>query len=238
MGTMADLSDLLEVIEAVQGNLQPLKEGEFSEKINKVSMYLSTIGKNIDSFNSSLESINQQSGSDQDKYSKEVASRTTGLKASLLNSIRFARMNLDQAMAQALDKLIRRPKSANKTDEQKKMRSLHDWFDQIPDPATAMLEHFKASSNPLDKWLVAGQWGHEYLRKRHINPKVYDSKLCELIPCSDSSATRMIMSYGKLNRAVDAVEELISKTLKSINEALQNGKGKEPDSDDEDRIGA
>lgn len=212
---LTDLSDLLESIESVQSSLQPLKEGEFSDKINKVSIYLGTIGKNIISFNSALESLREQAGNDQDNYSKEVASRTAGLKTSLLNSIKFARMNLDQAMAQALDKLIRRPKSANKIDEQKKMRSLQDWFDQLPDPATAMLEHFKASSNPLDKWLVAGQWGHEYLRKRHINPEIYDCELCKLIPCSDLSATRMIMNYGKLNRAVDVMEELISKTLKA-----------------------
>lgn len=228
---MTDLSDLLEVIEAVQNNLQPLKGSEFSEKINKVSMYLGTIGKNINSFNSALESLREQAGDDQDKYRKENESRTAVLKASILSSLKFARMNLDQAMAQALDKLIRRPKSANKIDEQKKMRSLQDWFDQLPDPATAMLEHFKASSNPLDKWLVAGQWGHEYLRKRHINPEIYDCELCRLIPCSDPSATWMITNYGKLNRAVDAVEEHISKTLKSMNEVLQNSKGNVPESD-------
>lgn len=217
---LTDLSDLLEVIEAVQSSLKPLKEGEFSEKINKVSMYLSTIGKNIDSFNSALESLREQAGNDQDKYRKENESRTAVLKASLLSTLKFARMNLDQAMAQALDKLIRRPKSANKIDEQKKIKSLQDWFDQLPDPATAMLEHFKASSNPLDKWLVAGQWGHEYLRKRHINPEVYDRKLCELIPCSDTFATEMIMNYGKLNRAFDAMEELSLKMAESMNKKL------------------
>jgi hypothetical protein len=116
-------------------------------------------------------------------------------------------MNLDMAMVQALDKLIRRPKSANKIDEQKKIKSLQDWFDQLPDPAPAMLEHFKASSSPLDKYLVAGQWGHEYLRKRHINPGAFDGKLCELISCSDSAAFGMVMNYGKLTKAIDAVEE-------------------------------
>ena len=112
------------------------------------------------------------------------------------------------AMVQALDKLIRRPKSANKIDEQKKIRSLQDWFDQLLDPATAMLEHFKASSSPLDKYLVAGQWGHEYLRKRHINPEAFDSQLCELICCSDSATVGMVMNYGKLIKAIDAVEEM------------------------------
>ena len=122
-------------------------------------------------------------------------------------------MNLDLAMAQALDKLIRRPKSANKIDEQKKIRSLQDWFDQLPDPATAMLEHFKASSSPLDKWLVAGQWGHEYLRKRQINPEAFDGQLCELISCSDSAAVRMVLNYGKLIKAIEAVEERALKMI-------------------------
>ena len=70
-----------------------------------------------------------------------------------------------------------------------------------------MLEHFKASSSPLDKYLMAGQWGHEYLRKRQINPVAYDRHLCELISCSDAAAVGMVLNYGKLIKAVDAVEE-------------------------------
>ena len=204
---MSDPGDLQESIDNVFSILLPLKAGEFSEKLNKVSMYLSTIGKSFNSFNSVLESIRQQSGGDQDKYQKDVASRITGLQASLASSIKFARMNLDMAMVQALDKLIRRPKSANKIDEQKKIRSFQDWFDQLPDPAPAMLEHFKASSSPLDKYLMAGQWGHEYLRKRQINPEAFDGWLCKLISCSDSAAVGMVLNYGKLIKAVDAVEE-------------------------------
>ena len=204
---MSNPGDLQESIEDLLNILHPLKAGEFSEKLNKVSMYLSTIGKSFNSFSSVLESIRQQSGGDQDKYQKDVALRTTGLKASIGSSIKFARMNLDMAMVQALDKLIRRPKSANKIDEQKKIRSFQDWFDQLPDPATAMLEHFKASSSPLDKYLMAGQWGHEYLRKRQINPWAYDRDLCELISCSDAAAVGMVLNYGKLIKAVDAVEE-------------------------------
>ena len=116
-------------------------------------------------------------------------------------------------MIQALDKLIRRPKSANKIDELKKIRSLQDWFDQLPDPATAMLEHFKASSSPLDKWLVAGQWGHEYLRKRQINPEAFDCQLCELISCSDSAALGVVLNYGELTKAIEAVEERALKMI-------------------------
>ena len=213
---MSDPGDLQESIDNVFSILLPLKAGEFSEKLNKVSMYLSTIGKSFNSFNSVLESIRQQSGGDQDKYRKEVASRTALLKASLASSIKFARMNLDMAMVQALDKLILRPRSANKVDEQKKIRSLHGWFDQLPDPVTAMLEHFKASSSPLDKYLVAGQWGHEYLRKRHINPEAFDNQLCKLISCSDLGAVGIVMNYGKLIKAIDAVEERAVEMIRAM----------------------
>ena len=204
---MSDPGDLEESIDNVLNILQPLKTDEFSEKLNKVSVYIGTIGKSFNSYNSALESIRPQSGGDQDKYRKEAASKAALLKASLASSTKFARMNLDMAMVQALDKLVRRPKSANKIDEQKKIRSLHDWFDQLPDPVPVMLEHFNASSNPLDKYLVAGQWGHEYLRKRRIDPEAFDGQLCELISCSDSEAVGMIMNYGKLIKAIDAVEK-------------------------------
>ena len=213
---MSDPGDLQESIEDLLTILQPLKAGEFSEKLNKVSMYLSTIGKSFNSFNSALELIRQQSGGDQDKYQKDVASRTTGLKASFASSIKFARMNLDMAMVRALDKLVRRPKSANKIDEQKKIRSFQDWFDQLTDPATVMLEHFKASSSPLDKYLVAGQWGHEYLRRRQINPGAFDGQLCELISCSDSAAVGIILNYGKLIEAIDAVEKRALEMIEAL----------------------
>jgi hypothetical protein len=208
--------DLLDSIEAVQSILQPLKEGEFSEKLNKVSVYMITIEKSFGMHNSTLESIRLKAGGDQESYRKAVQGKLAANRASLANFIKFARMNLDLAMAHALDKLVRRPKSANKVDERKRMESLAKWFDQLPDPADAMLEHFKASSNPLDKYLVAGQWGHEHLRRRHINPEAYDGQLCELIACSDSAAVRMVLNYGKLSKAIDSVEERALKMLEAL----------------------
>lgn len=213
---MSDPGDLQESIDNFMNILAPLKAGEFSEKLNKVSVYINTIEKSFNSYNSGLESIRQQSNGDKDKYRKEVAPRTAALKASLSSSLKFARMNLDMAMAQALDKLIRRPKSANKMDEQKKIRSLQNWFDQLTDPTTSMLEHFKASSTPLDKYLVAGQWGHDYLRKRQINPESFDGKLCELISCSDSAAVGIVLNYGKMVRALDLMEERIGEIIGTI----------------------
>jgi hypothetical protein len=198
--------DFQKQIEAVLSLLQTLKEGEFKEPINKVGTHISSIGKGLISFDEAVESARRTSGSDQVKCQKEITARETALQASTRSSLRFARMNLDLAMSKALDKMIRRPKSANKVDESKRKQSLRHWFDQLADPAPAMLEHFKASSNPLDKWLVAGQWGHDYMRTRHIDMKEYDRKLCELIPCSDGAATGMVLCYGKLNNSIDAIE--------------------------------
>jgi hypothetical protein len=33
--------------------------------------------------------------------------------------------------------------------------------------------------------------------------------ICELIACSDSAAIRMVLNYGKLSKAIDAVEERV-----------------------------
>jgi hypothetical protein len=63
-----------------------------------------------------------------------------------------------------------------------------------------MLEHFKASSNPLDKWLVARQWGLEYLRKQRIDFDAYNRNFCELKPRSDYAATTMVLNYCMPNR--------------------------------------
>jgi hypothetical protein len=208
--------DLRESIDAVQSILQPLKESRFSEKLNKVSVYMGSIEKSFSTLNSTLESIQQQSSSDPESCRKAVHSKIDANKASVASFIKFARMNLDLARAEGLDELVKRPKSTNKVDEQKMMESLGKWFDQLPDPVPAMLEHFKASSNPLDKYLVAGKWGHDYLQKRHINPQVYDGELCRLIRCTDTAAASMVLSYGKLSNAIDEVEERALKMLDAL----------------------
>ena len=43
-----------------------------------------------------------------------------GFKTSAQNSARFAKMNLDQAMSQALKTLVRKPMKTNKVDEKRK----------------------------------------------------------------------------------------------------------------------
>jgi hypothetical protein len=163
---------LAEAIEEVQSQLLPLRQGEFSEKIGKISVYVQSSAKARDA-------------------------------KSLSNFIRFAHLNLDAVLEQALGVLVWRPRLASKTDEHKKAVALQKTFDRLDNPAKAMLEHFQSSSDPLNKYLVAGPWGHEYLRKRGINLEAFDQELCEMLGCEETAAGRIVRSYAGLNRSLD-----------------------------------
>ncbi|MHB8117815.1 MAG: hypothetical protein ACYDHX_03675 [Methanothrix sp.] len=168
---------LADAVEAVQSMLVPLRQGEFSEKIGKISVYVQSSAKARDA-------------------------------KSLSNFIRFAHLNLDAVLVQALEVLVWRPRLASKTDEQKKATALQKTFDRLENPAKAMLEHFQSSSDPLNKYLVAGPWGHEYLRKRRIDLEDYDRELCEMLGCRDTEAGRIVRSYASLNRSIDELQIL------------------------------
>jgi hypothetical protein len=166
---------LAEAIEAVQRMLVPLRQGEFSEKIGKISVYVQSSAKARDA-------------------------------KSLGNFIRFAHLNLDAVLVQALEVLVWRPRLASKTDERKKATALQKTFDRLENPAKAMLEHFQSSSDPLNKYLVAGPWGHEYLRKRKVDLEDFDRELCEMLGCRDTEAGRIVRSYASLNRSIDELQ--------------------------------
>jgi hypothetical protein len=166
---------LVEAIEAVQRMLVPLRQGEFSEKIGKISVYVQSSAKARDA-------------------------------KSLSNFIRFAHLNLDAVLVQALEELVWRPRLASKTDERKKAVALQKTFDRLENPAKAMLEHFQSSSDPLNKYLVAGPWGHEYLRKRKVDLEDFDRELCEILACQDTEAGRIVRSYASLNRSIDELQ--------------------------------
>ena len=166
---------LAEAIEAVQRMLVPLRQGEFSEKIGKISVYVQSSAKARDA-------------------------------KSFGNFIRFAHLNLDAVLVQALEVLVWRPRLASKTDEQKKAVALQKTFDRLENPAKAMLEHFQSSSDPLNKYLVAGPWGHEYLRKRKVDLEDYDRELCKMLGCQDTKAGRIVRSYASLNRSIDELQ--------------------------------
>ena len=91
--------------------------------------------------------------------------------------------------------------------------ALQKTFDRLDNPAKAMLEHYQSSSDPLNKYLVAGPWGHEYLRKRKVDLEDYDRELCELLGCKETAAGRVMLSYTRLCMEIDKVEERRCKLL-------------------------
>ncbi len=199
-------ANLRRSIETVQGILAPFSHGEFLEKLYKVSVYMESVAKSWDACRADLVALEKKNVDDPGKISQAMQPRIKSFQANLKNSLRFARINLDAARVQALERLVWRPKSANKQDEQRKAGALQKVFDGMPEPGKAMLQHYRATSDPLDKWLVAGPWGHEYLKKRHISSEAFDGELCEMLSCGGSAAGKVILSYSRLCRAIEEVE--------------------------------
>ncbi len=166
---------IAQAAEEVQRMLEPLRQGEFSEKIGKISVYVQSAAKARDA-------------------------------KTLANFIHFAKLNLDAVLAAALESLVFRPRLASRADEQKKANALKKTFDRLDQPAKAMLGHFVSSSDPLNKYLVAGPWGHEYLRKRRIDLEDFDRELCELLGARETAAGKVVLGYTELCRAIDEVE--------------------------------
>ena len=118
-----------------------------------------------------------------------------------------------QSWLQALEILVWRPKNPTKTDEHKKAMALHKTFDRLDSPARVMLEHYLTSSDPLNKYLIAGPWGHEYLRKRGIDLEDFDRELCEILGCQNTEAGRIVISHASLNRSINELQILAQKAL-------------------------
>ncbi|MDD2835037.1 MAG: hypothetical protein PHY05_02700 [Methanothrix sp.] len=166
---------LVQAAEEVQKMLEPLRQGEFSLNIGKISVYVQSAAKARDA-------------------------------KTLANFIRFAHLNLDAVLVQALKSLVFRPRLASKADEQKKATALQKTFDRLDRPAQAMREHYQSSSDPLNKYLVAGPWGHEYLKKRGIDLEDYDRELCQILGCQEMIAGKIVLGYTGLRKAIDLVE--------------------------------
>ncbi|MRR35422.1 hypothetical protein EG829_12215 [bacterium] len=162
----------------VKASLLPLREGEFSAKIDKILVYT------------------------------QSAVRSADAKARD-NFIRFAHLNLDAVLVQALESLVFRPRLASKSDEQKKAAALQKTFDRMDHLEKALLEHYVASSDPLNKYLAAGPWGHQYLQRRGIDAKAleaFDIQLCELLGCGDTAAGRIVLAYAGLSHLLDQLK--------------------------------
>ena len=198
-------ADLESAIEALQNMVLPLRLGEFSVGLGKVSVYVQSVAKSHDSYRNALQALEQKRAIDPEGYGRAKEALKLGFQKSLQNSLSFSRRNLDNVLVQALGALVYRPRNPTKTDEQKKSDALKKTFDRLTSPQEAMLEHYRASSDPLNKYLVAGPWGHQYLQKRKIDLEEYDRELCEMLACQDTSAGRIVLGYTGLCRAIDEV---------------------------------
>jgi CRISPR/Cas system-associated protein Cas10 (large subunit of type III CRISPR-Cas system) len=168
---------LAEAVQEVNSRIKPLRQGEFSARLDKVSVYVQSAAKSQD-------------------------------PKTLSNFIRFAHLNLDAVLEQALVELVYRPRLATKADEQKKSAALQKTFDRLDEPEKAMLEHYQSSSDPLNKYLVAGPWGHEYLRKRGMDLEKYDRQLYAILGCEETAGGKVMLAYAGLRRAIDRIEAI------------------------------
>jgi len=199
--------ELESALEAMQSIAQPLRQGEFNELIGKVLVYIQSVKNSWIELDSALLVLEQTRTEDSEENRKAKDAKIKAFEKSLKNSIRFARINLDAALLQALETLVFRPRSPTKTDEYKKAMALQKTFDRLDSPAEAMLEHFRTSSDPLNKYLVAGQWGHEYLRKRKIDLEEYDRNLCEILAAQETAAGKIVLAYAHIERSLKAIEK-------------------------------
>lgn len=208
--------DLRRSIEAVRSQIEPLKDKAPSEKLYKVAVYVESTGKSWGALLAAVSDIEKEKAADPCKHSQKVMALAESFRASAKNSLRFARINLDAALMEALDSVVKRPRSASKSDEQKKSLALKRVFDGSPEPDKAMLQHYRASSDPLDKWLVAGPWGHEYLMKRSLDLEAFDRELCGMLSCGETAAGSLISSYSGLSKALEAVKETAMRTAEAL----------------------
>ena len=197
--------------------IEPLLQGPFSSGLGKVLVYVQLVTRSLDSSRAALRALEEKRvgslDADQDDWEKRRAAIEQAYNRDLKNSIAFARRNLDSAQLQALEELVRRPRLASKADLEKRALALQKSFDRMEDPAAGMLEHYTSTSDPLNKYLVAGPWGHEYLRKRKIDPGEYNLALCRLLGCQDTVASRVVMSYASICRAIDELEAMAQGAL-------------------------
>ena len=168
-GALKDLSRIL----------MPLKEGDFSARMDKILVYAQSAAR-----------------------SRDARARN--------NFIRFAHLNLDAALVQALESLVFRPRLASRSDEEKRALALERSFEGLEHPEKALLEHYVSSSDPLNKYIVAGPWGHQYLVKRGIlwqDLRAFHMQLCEFLGCKDTVAGRIVLAYAGLSHLLDKLKD-------------------------------
>ena len=192
--------------------LLPLQQGEFEELLGRVSVYLDSVVKNWRVYHATIELLKPGMDENPEKFRHTVAEKINVYQASVKNSLRFARINLDAAMTHALESLVWRPRNTNKKDEQRKAEALKKSFDGSSKPAKIMLDLYSSTSDPQVKFLILGPWGHEYLKKRNQDLEIFDRALCEKLGSSDSPASIVVLNYSRLCLAFDELEKEALKT--------------------------
>ncbi len=193
-------------VAAIQDILLPLQKGEFRDLIYKTSIYIESVAKVSRIYQTTLNSIDSKSHQSSEDI-QAMRDKAKKSQVSIKNSLRFARINLDAAMTGALGILIWRPKNTSKHDEKRRAEALKKSFDCSSKPIEAMVKHYRFASDPWDKFLIFGPWGHDYLKKRTQNLETFDGILCEIIQNCDSTARMIVLKHNGLSQAIDRLEE-------------------------------
>ncbi len=159
--------------------IEPLLQGQFSSGLGKVLVYVQLVTRSLDSSRAALRALEEKRvgslDADQDDWEKRRAAIERAYGRGLINSIGFARRNLDSAQLQALEELVWRPRLASKADLEKRALALQRASTGWTIPPRACWSTIRAPRS-LNKYL----WpplGHEYLQKRN-DPGGYDLALC------------------------------------------------------------
>lgn len=209
--------DLLAAEERIKALIASLQHGQFSVELGKVLVYVQSVTRDLDSTHAALRAMEEKRAKDSDAARDEQERRNAAIKQAYRKKVRdtlsFARRNLDSARLLALERVVHKPRLASKADLEKRALALQKSLDRMDEPAHAMLEHYTSTSDPLNKYLLAGAWGHEYLQKRRIDPEEYDLALCRLLGCQETEMGRVVMSYAPICRAIDELEAVAQDAL-------------------------
>ncbi len=214
--------DLLAAVDRIKGLIVPLLQGQSAAELGRVLVYVQSVPRSLDASRAALRALEEKEGEetdpdrDEQERRKKRAAIEQACRRGVQNSLSFARRNLDSARMQALEALVYRPRLARKADLERRALALQKSLDRMEDPAPAMLEHYAGSSDPLNKYLLAGPWGHEYLQRRKLDTEEYDTALCRLLGWREKEGGGVVMSYAPLRRAIDELEAVAQCTLDPI----------------------
>ena len=121
-------ADPLVAANRIKGLIEPLLQGQFPSGLGKVLVYVQSVTRSLDSSQAALRALEEKRvrslDADQDDWEKRREAIERAYGRGLINSIGFARRNLDSAQLQALEELVQRPRLASKADLEKRALAL------------------------------------------------------------------------------------------------------------------